>query len=97
MEQRQRSLVRHADRLRDYLKAQMERTGIGKIKNHYLALRVQANPPSAAIKDKAAIPEQFKRTEVSIKLLRAEIGKALKCGEDVPGARLEQTNRLVIQ
>jgi Gp157 protein len=97
LEQRQRSLIRHADRLRDYLKAQMERTGTGKIKNHYLTLRVQANPPSVVVEDEELVPDRYRHTETVTKILRAEISRALKAGEDVTGARLEQTTRLVIQ
>ncbi len=97
MERRQQSLKRHAGRLRDYLKQQMERTGLTKVKNHYLLLRVQANPPGVAIEDEEIIPERYKQAEITVKLLRSEIARALKAGEDVPGARLEQTTRLVIQ
>lgn len=97
MERRQHSLKRHAGRLRDYLKRQMERTGLTKVKNHYLALRVQANPPGVAIEDEKRIPERYKHAEIAVKLLRSEIARALKAGEDVPSARLEQTTRLVIQ
>ncbi|MGH8651362.1 MAG: siphovirus Gp157 family protein [Gammaproteobacteria bacterium] len=97
MERRQQGLKRHAGRLRDYLKQQMERTGLTKVKNHYLLLRVQANPPGVAIEDERQIPERYKHTEITVKLSRNEIARALKAGEDVPGARLEQTTRLVIQ
>jgi Siphovirus Gp157 len=97
MEQRQRSLERHAERLREYLKTQMERVSLPKIKNCYSMLRVQANPPSVEVIDEETIPAEYKRTEVSIKLLRSEIARALKGGNEVPGARLEQTIRLVIQ
>ena len=97
MERRQQSLERHAERLREYLKVQMERTGMAKIKNCYLTLRVQANPPSVVVEDEELVPECYKHTETVTKILRAEIARALKAGEDVDGARLEQTTRLVIQ
>lgn len=97
MERRQQSLKRHAGRLKDYLKRQMERTGLMKVKNHYLLLRMQANPPGVAIEDEERIPDRYKQTEIAVKLLRSEIASALKAGEEVPGARLEQTTRLVIQ
>ncbi len=97
MERRQQSLKRHAGRLKEYLKRQMERTGLTKVKNHYLLLRVQANPPGVTVEDEDRIPERYKHTEIAIKLLRSEIARALKAGEEVPGARLEQTTRLEIQ
>jgi uncharacterized secreted protein with C-terminal beta-propeller domain len=96
LEQRQRALQRHADRLRDYLKFEMERTGLAKVKNAELALRVQKNPPSVIIDREDLIPDAYREVVTTIKLLKAEIGKALKSGEHVPGAYLEQTTRLVI-
>jgi DNA replication initiation complex subunit (GINS family) len=97
MERRQKALTNHVERLRAYLKANMERMGTAKIKNCYLTLRMQANPPSLIVEDEAAIPEQYKRTETITKILRAEIVRDIKAGEEVTGARLEQTTRLVIQ
>jgi hypothetical protein len=96
MEQRQRSLQRHADTLRGYLKLEMERTGITKVKNAELALRVQKNPPSVIIDHEDLIPDTYREQVITVKLLRSEIGKALKSGENVPGAHLEQATRLVI-
>lgn len=96
MEQRQRSLRHHADRLRQYLKQQMERTGLTKIKNCQLLMRVQANPPSVVIDSENQIPNAFREIITTTKLLKAEIGKALKAGESIPGAHLEQSTRLVI-
>jgi hypothetical protein len=97
MERRQRALTRHAERLRDYVKIHMERTGVPKLKNHYLTLRIQNNPPSVVVENEGSIPEQFKHTETITNLLRAEIARALKAGEKVTGARLGRTTRLVIQ
>jgi Siphovirus Gp157 len=97
MERRHKALTRHAERLREYLKEQMERTGMAKIKNCYLTLRVQTNPPSVVVEDEELVPECYKHTETVTKILRAEIGRALKAGEDIDGARLEQTTRLVVQ
>jgi Siphovirus Gp157 len=104
MEQRQKALERHAERLRDYLRLQMERTGLRQIKvppertkAPCIILRLQANPPSVIVENEVAIPDRYKRTETITKILRAEIARDMKAGEEVTGARLEQTTRLVIQ
>jgi Gp157 protein len=97
MERRQRALERHADRLRQYLKTQIERTGMGEIKNHYLALRIQNNPPSVVVDDEKSIPAEYKRIETVTTLLRAEIARALKADQEVPGSHLQRSTRLVIQ
>ena len=95
MEQRQKALERHAARLKDYLKLHMERTGMTRLKNSYLALRVSVNPPSVVV-DEAQLPERYKQRIVTVKVLKAELAQALKAGSEIPGARLEQSTRLVI-
>jgi hypothetical protein len=96
MERRQRRLERHAERLRDSLKAQMERTGTPRLKNHSLTLRVQANPPGVVVEDERRLPGCYKQPVITVRVLRAEIARALKAGQEVSGARLERTTRLVI-
>ena len=96
MEQRQRSLERHAERLRTYLRIEMERTGITKVKSAELTLRTQKNPPSVVVDNDSDIPGVYQQEVITVKLLKAEIGKALKAGQQIPGAHLEQSTRLVI-
>jgi hypothetical protein len=95
MDTRAKATSKQAARLKAYLKAELERTGL-KIKAPDLALRIQNNPPSVVIEDQAQVPEQFKQTETTTRLLKGEIGKALKAGEAVTGAHLEASTRLVI-
>jgi Gp157 protein len=42
-------------------------------------------------------PHEYKRTETVTTLLRAEIARALKADEEVPGSHLQRSTRLVIQ
>ncbi|MCB1764528.1 MAG: siphovirus Gp157 family protein [Candidatus Competibacteraceae bacterium] len=97
MEQRENALKRHASRLREYLKMQMERAGIPRVKNPWITVRIQANPPSVVIDDDTLLPAHFKQEVTTIKLLKSDLSKALKAGQLVTGARLEKTTRLVIQ
>jgi len=97
MERRQQSLERHADRLRVYLRTEMERTGITRVKSAEVVLRTQKNPPSVVIDNADLLPDAYREQVITTKLLKAEIGKTLKAGAQVPGAHLEQTTRLVIQ
>lgn len=93
---RGKAAANQAARLKAYLKAELERTGL-KPKAPDLALRLQNNPPSVTIDDTALIPDDYRRTETVTTLLKAEIGTALKAGEVIPGARLVRSQRLVIQ
>lgn len=96
MERRMTALSHQAGRLRDYLKIEMERTGILNVNHPFLNLRVQANPPSVVIEDETLLPDGFKEPLTTVKLLKTEIAQALKSGQAVPGAHLEQSSRLVI-
>jgi Gp157 protein len=104
MERRQNALERHAERLREYLKLQMERTRLRRIKVPLertkapcIILRLQANPPSVVVEDEEAIPECYKQQVITTKVLKSEIARDLKAGVEVQGAHLVQTTRLVIQ
>lgn len=95
METRARAAGNQAKRLKDYLKGELERTGI-KIKAPDLALRLQNNPARVVVDDSSLLPECFTEEVTTTKVLKGEIGKALKEGEGVAGARLERSRRLVI-
>lgn len=97
MDKRQKALAQQAERLRSYLLNEMQRTDLTYIKHSWLNLRVQVNPPSVFIADEAQIPNCFKETITTVRLLKADIAQALKSGQEVPGAYLAQNTRLVIQ
>ena len=97
LERRATALTHHAERLRAYLKGEMERTGLVRLRPPFPVVRIQANPPGVVIEDERRVPKRFKERVVTVKLLKAEIARALKAGERIAGAHLEQTTRLVIQ
>jgi hypothetical protein len=49
------------------------------------------------VDDEKSIPDEYKRTVTVTTLLRAEIDRALKADEEVPGSHLQRSPRLVIQ
>jgi hypothetical protein len=95
MERRAKAASKQAARLKAYLKAELERTGL-KPKAPDLALRLQNNPPSVVLDDPTKIPKLYQRTETVTTILKADISVALKAGKKVRGAHLEQSTRLVI-
>lgn len=97
MAKRRKVLENRAKWLKDYLKANMERTGISKIECPFFKLSVQKNPDSVNILDEDAIPEQFKEQVISWKISKTAIKDAIKVGQTVPGAELVSGTRLVIK
>lgn len=96
MEARERATANQAKRLKDYLRLELERTGI-KPKAADLALSVQKNPPSVKIDDEARLPSDYLETITSTRARKKEILEALKAGAVIPGAKISQSNRLVIR
>ena len=89
---------RAAAGLREYLKTNMLATGIQKIEAPLFKIRLQNNPPSVDVFEPGLIPAEFmtqpKPPEPAPN--KTAIAGALKAGLDVPGARLKQSQRLVV-
>lgn len=92
-------LAGHADALKRYALAQMERMGKTEVPGELYTLKIQKNPPSVAVTVLlGALPPEFVRVipeqrEADKKALLA----ALKGGATIDGVTLTQSTRLVIR
>ncbi len=98
MSTRRKALQRRSERLREYVKHNMLSSGILKISCDYFQIAIQNNPTSVDIFDAAQLPADYMR-EIPAKFEpdKTLIAKALKDNFDVPGAKLNQSQRLVIK
>jgi hypothetical protein len=96
MDARERATANQAKRLKDYLRLELERTGL-KPKAADLALSIQKNPPSVQIDDETRLPPDYLETITSTRARKKELIEALKAGHTIPGAHLSQSTRLVIR
>jgi hypothetical protein len=87
--------------LREYLKAQMEVAGIDRIECPLLKLSIKKNNPAVEVLDEMAVPAGFWVTpeakQPPARLDKIAIARAIKAGQDVPGAQLVQHTRLEVQ
>jgi hypothetical protein len=97
MAKRRKALESRAQWMKDYLKGNMEHTGISKIECPYFKLSIQNNPAAVHIFDDGAIPAQFKEQVITWKIDKTAIKKAILAGESVAGASLVNGTRLVIK
>lgn len=99
MAARRKSIENRAQAVRDYLKAQMERTGIKEIASPYFKLAIRTNPPAVVIDALGQIPEYFMKMPEPPPPSpdKKGIAAAIKAGKEVPGAHLEQSTRLEIK
>jgi hypothetical protein len=96
----QQRVEAHAAKLRDYLRDNMIRSGITKIEATqapFFRLAIRKNPPKVVIDNESLVPDEFVRTKIVTELAKNEIKYAIQAGRDVPGAHLEQTERLEIK
>lgn len=99
MKARAERLEKRAESIRQYLLFQLQVASILRIECPWFTLAVRKNPPSVSIDDESKIPEEYliqplpppKRPD------KPSIARALKAGEDVPGARLIDSDRLEIK
>ena len=96
MDEREKAAKAKANRLRAYLLAEIERTGL-KAKAPDLEIRTQKNPPSVVIEQEEMIPCEFKKSVTTVTTDKSAIKLAIASGDSVPGARVEQSMRLVIK
>ena len=92
---RRRVLENRAKRLKENLYTTMKTVGKTKFQTQLFAFSIRKTPAAVVIDDAAAIPDKYKTYVESI--LKTDIKDALKAGEDLPGAHLEQGETLSIR
>jgi hypothetical protein len=92
-------IEKRAEAIRNYMLFQLQTARVSKIECPWFVIAVRKNPAAVAIDDEAAIPEAYRvqPEPPPPRLDKKAIGAALKAGEDVPGARLVQSERLDIR
>jgi hypothetical protein len=98
LSERRKSIEGRRDWLKSYVKEQMERINMPKIKTPTFTLAIQNNPPKVDITSEKDIPTKYltiiPQTTVPDK---KRIAEALKTGKEVPGATLTQGTSLRIR
>lgn len=96
LRERRQSLESKITRMKDYLKEQLEKAGIEKVKRPLVTVSIQNNPPSVKVIDEKLIPSTYMIPQEP-KLDKKSLLQVLKNGEKVPGVELEQTRGLRIR
>lgn len=93
-----KAITSNQDRLKEYLRYNMEVTGINKIKHSLFSITLGKPTITAEVVDIDFLPDNFVSTDVVMKADKKAILKALKEGEDIPGAVLSTgKSRLLIK
>ncbi len=95
MQKRRKRVERVAERLKEYLKLNMEKVGLKNIAGREVTLSLRNNPPSVVVEDEEALDVQFLIPKLTIN--KSALGNALKNGQFIEGARLEHRTSLQIK
>lgn len=87
--ERKRIINNRKESLKEYLRSNMDAAGITKITHPLFTITCGKGKPIVVIDDEKAIPDDFVNVKVTSALDKAAIAKALKDGQEVPGAHSE--------
>lgn len=90
LQARKKSIQNRQDSMREYLRDNMERTGIKKISCPLFTINCVAGREIAVINDESVIPDEYMAVKTEIRPDKAEITKALKDGAEIPGVSLDR-------
>lgn len=99
MAARRKALEKRAERVRDYLLANMIVSGVQRIECPYFCLTVRDNPLAVEIYEPGLVPAEFTIQPPPPPAApdKKAIAGALKAGIDVPGCKLTRGQRLDIK
>lgn len=87
--ERKRVLQNRKESLKEYLRTNMEASGISKITHPLFTIALSKGKPIVVIDSENDIPDEYMNTKVTSTPAKAEIAKAIKEGIEVPGAHSE--------
>ncbi|TWC17126.1 viral Gp157 protein [Pseudomonas sp. SJZ085] len=87
--ERKRIITNRKESLKEYLRTNMEASGITKITHPLFTITCGKGKPIVVIDDEKAIPDDFVNVKVTSAPDKAAIAKAIKEGKEVPGAHTE--------
>lgn len=91
---RRKALENKSERLKNYMMPALEAMG-GKVKGVMASVRI-GKSQAVTVFDIDALPDAFKHVKTTIDPDKVALKKALKSGEDIPGAALEDRQSVVI-
>ena len=87
---------KQVENLKSYLFGFTQKVEGKEIKGGIFTVSIKKNPPSVVVDDLEAIPEEYKKTKVTVEADKTILKKALKNGK-VAGVHLEQKESLSIK
>ena len=96
MRERLRKCKNYADRLKEYLKINLEKCNITKINGSEFSITIRNSPGTIVIDNANQLPKDF-ITGILIQANKLKIKQAIKDNVDVPGAHMEGGTTIIIK
>jgi len=90
MVERKKALENKADRIKKYLKDNMEASGIHRIECPEFVIKIANNPPKVILGDEDLIPAKFKKKVVTTTIDKSDNKKILSSGKDVHNYKIDR-------
>lgn len=98
LQARKKAIVNNKESLKEYLRYNMQMTGINKIKHPLFSITLGKPTVTCEVVDVDFLPDEYVTTEVSLKPDKKAILKDLKDGKEINGAVLSEGKpRLLIK
>lgn len=90
LQERKRLLANRQNQIREYLRENMEASGISKISCPLFTITLAKGRESVVVDDPDQLPDELMRVKTDVSPDKSAIAAKLKAGEEIPGARLER-------
>jgi hypothetical protein len=90
LSERKKAIVNRQESMKEYLRTNMDATGIKKISHPLFSITCVPGREIAVIDSESDIPDDYMRTKVECVPDKSAIAKALKEKIDIPGVHLER-------
>ena len=97
MHKKRASLEKKIGYMREYLRHNLEKSGVKKIDSPEISISIQKNPYKVVITNEKEIPAEFIDTKETETINKEKLKEALKNGMEIAGCKLVQENRLTIK
>ena len=94
LQNRKKTIQNNVERLKTYLKNNMEAAKIDSIKTDLITIRLQNSPPSVDILSPSDVPDEYKKTKIIQEIDKKKLISELKKGKFISGAKLKQNKHI---
>ena len=91
LQDRKKSITNRQDSMREYLRTNMEASGINKIECPLFTITLAKGRDVVLVGDQEKIPADYLNIKTSVTPMKDDILKALKAGESIPGCELSKS------